>query len=82
MLIGSTRGRGNLGEDRSGEMKPFEGVVGEELTRDCGGEVVSNEGAIVIIAVRGKQIMVTLLPHPEVQNHKIGICNKPQQRNL
>ncbi len=30
--------------------------MGAELTRECGGEVVSNEGAIVIIAGGSKQL--------------------------
>lgn len=60
MLIGSTRGRGILGDEGPGERKPLEGVVGEEFTRECGGEVVSNEGAIVIIAVGrgGRKIII------------------------
>ncbi len=51
--MGSTSGRGILrGEEPGEKTRPFVGVTGVELTRDCGGDPVSEEGAIVIIATR------------------------------
>ncbi len=55
--MGSTSGRGIFRGEPGERTRPLVGVQGVELTRECGGDPVSEDGAIVIIAARGIIIM-------------------------